>query len=44
MCPLRTAFAEDNYEVVSARTGPGSGEMLVTAALQLLQELKTAPK
>jgi len=42
--PTRAAYAEGNYEVVSARTGPGSGEMLVTAALQLLQELKTAPK
>lgn len=42
--PNRAAFAEGNYEVVSARTGPGSGEMLVTAALQLLQELKTPAK
>ena len=42
--PNRAAFAEGNYEVVSARTGPGAGEMLVTAALQLLQELKTPAK
>jgi len=42
--PTRAAYAEGNYEVVSARTGPGSGEMLVTAALQLLQESKAAPK
>ena len=42
--PTRAAYAEGNYEVVSARTGPGSGEMLVTATLQLLQELKVASR
>lgn len=39
--PNRPAYAEGNYEVVSARCAEGSGERLVTAALRLLQELKT---
>lgn len=34
--PNRPAYAEGNYEVVSARCGEGSGEKLVTAALRLL--------
>lgn len=29
-----------NYEPVSSRCGPGSGEILVEKALQLLNELK----
>ncbi len=39
--PNRSAYAEGNYEVVSARCAEGSGEMLVTAALKLLNELAT---
>jgi hypothetical protein len=38
--PHRAAYAEGNYEVVSARCAEGSGEQLVTTALKLLQELK----
>jgi hypothetical protein len=37
--PNRSAYAEDNYEVVSARCAEGSGEMLVTAAVKMLNEL-----
>jgi hypothetical protein len=37
--PNRSAYAEGNYEVVSARCAKGSGEKLVTAALRMLQEL-----
>lgn len=36
--PDRAAFAQGNYEAVSARCGEGSGELLVTAALQLLND------
>jgi len=38
--PNRSAYAEGNYEVVSARCAEGSGERLVDAALKLLNELK----
>jgi hypothetical protein len=37
--PDRPAYAQGNYEVVSARCGEGSGELLVEAALRLLNEL-----
>ena len=37
--PNRSAYAEGNYEVVSARCEEGSGEMLVTAAVKMLNEL-----
>ena len=37
--PNRSAYAEGNYEVVSARCAEGSGEMLVDAAVKLLKEL-----
>ena len=37
--PNRPAYAEGNYEVVSARCAEGSGEMLVTAAIQMLADL-----
>ncbi len=37
--PNKSAYAEGNYEVVSARCAAGSGEMLVTSALKLLSEL-----
>ena len=42
--PTKRAFGEGNYEVVSARCAEGSGEMLVEAALRLLNELRGAPK
>jgi hypothetical protein len=38
--PDRPAYAQGNYEVVSARCAAGSGEMLVEAAVRLLKELK----
>ncbi len=41
--PNRTAYAEGNYEVVSARCAAGSGEMLVDAAVKLLKEMATSP-
>jgi Neutral/alkaline non-lysosomal ceramidase, N-terminal len=40
--PSRRAYAQGNYEVVSARCGPGSGELLVDAAVKMLQELHAA--
>jgi len=39
--PNRSAYAEGNYEVVSARCAEGSGERLVQAAVKMLAELKT---
>jgi hypothetical protein len=41
--PTSRAFAEGNYEPTNARTAPGSGEMLVRAALDLLFELHAKP-
>src|SRR5207244_1103349 len=38
--PDKPAYAQGNYEVVSARCAEGSGEMLVEAAVRLLKELK----
>jgi len=37
--PTKRAYAEGNYEVVSARVGEGSGEMLVAAAQRMLRAL-----
>jgi neutral ceramidase len=37
--PSRRAYAQGNYEVVSARCAAGSGERLVDAAVRLLQDL-----
>ncbi len=37
--PARRAYAQGNYEVISARCGEGSGERLVDAALRLLRDL-----
>jgi neutral ceramidase len=37
--PARRAYAQGNYEVVSARCAEGSGERLVDAALRLLKDL-----
>ena len=34
--PNASAYAEGNYEVISARCAKGSGEMLVESALRLL--------
>jgi len=40
--PNRSAYAEGNYEVVSARCAEGSGELMVTAAIRMLSELAPA--
>jgi hypothetical protein len=37
--PTKRAFTEGNYEPTSARCASGSGEMLVDAAVKLLNEL-----
>lgn len=37
--PNKSAYPEGQYEVTSARCAAGSGEMLVTAALKLLNEI-----
>ena len=37
--PTRDAYAQGNYEVVSARVGEGSGERLVEVAVKMLEEL-----
>ncbi len=37
--PVRRAYKQGNYEVVSARCAEGSGEMLVDAAVRMLKEL-----
>jgi neutral ceramidase len=37
--PNRPAYAEGNYEVLSARCGEGSGEMIAAAAISMLEEL-----
>lgn len=42
--PARRAYAQGNYEVVSARCAEGSGELLVDAAVRLLKELYAAEK
>ena len=42
--PNRSAYAEGNYEVISARCAEGSGEMMVTAALRMLAELAPAAR
>ena len=39
--PTRRAFAEGNYEPVSARCAPGSGEQVAEAAVRLLRELRS---
>jgi hypothetical protein len=41
--PSRRAYAQGNYEVVSARCAEGSGERLVDAALKMLKELHAEP-
>jgi hypothetical protein len=42
--PSRRAYAQGNYEVVSARCAEGSGERLVDAAVRLLKTLYAAAK
>lgn len=38
--PTKKAFTEGSYEVTNARVKPGSGELLVDAAVRLLREIK----
>jgi neutral ceramidase len=38
--PNRQAYAEGNYEVMSARCAAGSGELLVDTAVKLLRQMK----
>jgi neutral ceramidase len=38
--PTAKAFAEGSYEVTNARVKPGAGDMLVAAAVRLLNEVK----
>ena len=38
--PNRSAYAEGNYEVVSARCAEGAGEMLAESAVKLLRQLR----
>jgi len=38
--PDRRSYAEGNYEPISSRCAPGSGEQLVETALKLLKELR----
>jgi neutral ceramidase len=40
--PARRAYAQGNYEVVSARCAEGSGELLVETAVRLLKDLYAA--
>jgi hypothetical protein len=42
--PARRAYAQGNYEVVSARCAEGSGELLIDAGLRLLRELYAPPR
>src|SRR4051812_32636062 len=39
--PTKKAFEQGNYEPVSARCAPGSGELLAETAIKLLNELKS---
>jgi hypothetical protein len=41
--PDRSAYAQGNYEVVSARCAEGSGELLVETAVRLLKEFGSTP-
>jgi neutral ceramidase len=41
--PSRRAYAQGNYEVVSARCAEGSGEKLTDVAVRLLLEMKNQP-
>jgi hypothetical protein len=38
--PTKRAYAQGNYEVVSARVAEGSGEKLVESAIRQLKSLK----
>ena len=38
--PTKKAFTEGSYEVTNARVKSGAGEMLVDAAVKLLEDIK----
>jgi neutral ceramidase len=38
--PTRKAFSQGSYETINSRLAPGGGEMMVEAALNLLNEIK----
>jgi len=38
--PTRKAFSEGSYETINSRLAPGGGEMMVEAAINLLNEIK----
>jgi len=38
--PTKKAFEQGNYEPISARCAPGSGELLAETAIRLLNDLK----
>ena len=40
--PTKKAFEQGNYEPISARCAPGSGELLAETAIRLLNDLKVA--
>jgi hypothetical protein len=40
--PTRAAYASGSYEVTNSALQPGSGEMLVEAAIRLLREVASA--
>jgi hypothetical protein len=42
--PTRAAYAQGSYEVTNSTLQPGSGEMLVEAALSLLRKAAVAAK
>lgn len=42
--PTKRAFEEGNYEPISARCAPGSGEQVAEAAVRLLKEVRPSAK
>jgi neutral ceramidase len=41
--PTRKAFCEGDYEVVNSRLESGGGELMVEAAVEMLNELRAPP-
>ena len=38
--PTRKAFSQGSYETINSRLAPGGGEMMVEAAISMLNEIK----
>jgi hypothetical protein len=38
--PTRKAFSQGSYEIINSRLAPGGGEMMVEAAISMLNEIK----